>query len=66
MNTQAADKQKMNVTTDFLKSFKPDISKESAYKPEFVAKINESRQQMKEGKVTRVKKENLSQFLGVE
>ena len=48
-----------------LSKIKSGVSKESAYKPEFVAKISESRQQMKEGKVTRVKKENLSQFLGV-
>ena len=47
-----------------LSKIKSDISKESTYNPEFVAKINESRQQIKEGKVTRVKKENLSQFLG--
>lgn len=66
MNTQAADKQKMKITTAFLKTFNPEVSKESAYKPEFVAKINESRQQIKEGKVSRIKKENLSQFLGVE
>ena len=66
MNTQVADKQKMNATTDFLKTFNPEVSKESAYNPEFVAKIQESMQQMKEGKVTRVKKENLSHFLGIE
>ena len=38
---------------------------ESLYDPEFVAKIKKSEQQVKEGKVTRVKKEELKSFLGL-
>ena len=38
---------------------------ESPYDPEFVAKIKKSEQQVKEGKVTRVKKEELKSFLGL-
>jgi hypothetical protein len=38
---------------------------ESPYKPEFVAKIEESKEQAKNGKVTRVEKENLKVFLGL-
>jgi len=38
---------------------------ESLYDPEFVAKIKKSEQQVKEGKVTRVKKEELKNFLGL-
>ena len=37
----------------------------SPYDPEFVAKIKKSEQQVKEGKVTRVKKEELKSFLGL-
>ncbi|MGC4129072.1 MAG: hypothetical protein QM564_05800 [Bergeyella sp.] len=39
--------------------------KEKSYNREFVAKIEKSRQQAKDGKVTRVKKENLKSFLGL-
>ena len=45
---------------------KYEVTKEKPYDPEFVAKIQESRQQAKEGKVTRVKKEELGKFLGLE
>ncbi|MDR3695032.1 DUF2683 family protein [Mucilaginibacter sp.] len=38
---------------------------ERPYDPEFVAKIKKSEQQVKEGKVTRVKKEELKSFLGL-
>ena len=38
---------------------------EKPYNPEFVAKIKESQKQSKEGKVTRVKKENFKEFLGL-
>ena len=62
INTNTTSKQAPSAR---LSKINPEVSKESTYNPEFVAKIHESRQQMKEGKVTRVKKENLSQFLGV-
>jgi len=38
---------------------------EKPYNPDFVTKITESRKQANEGKVTRVKKENLKEFLGI-
>ena len=38
---------------------------ESPYNPEFVAKIKKSEQQIKEGKVTSVKKEDLQNLLGL-
>ncbi|TDL99767.1 MAG: hypothetical protein C4K58_00490 [Flavobacteriaceae bacterium] len=38
---------------------------DNPYNPEFVEKIKESEKQAKEGKVTRVKKENLKEFLGL-
>jgi hypothetical protein len=50
----------------FLKALKIEfeVSKsEKPYNPEFVAKVLESQQQVKEGKVTSVKKENLKEFL---
>lgn len=42
-----------------------EIAKAESYNPEFVEKINESRRQAKNGKVTRVKKEALKEFLGL-
>ena len=42
-----------------------EMAKESPYDPEFVEKILESQKQAKQGKVTRVKKENLKEFLGL-
>ena len=41
------------------------VSKDENYNPDFVRKVMESKQQIKEGKVTRVKKENLKEFLGL-
>ena len=35
------------------------------YNPEFVAKVNESRQQAREGKVRRVAKNDFKQYLGL-
>jgi len=40
-----------------------EISKEKPFDPEFVAKIKVSPQQVKEGKITTVEKENLKAFL---
>ncbi len=40
-----------------------EISKEEPYSNDFVAKIEMSRKQAKGGKVTRIKKENLKEFL---
>ena len=51
----------------FLKAL--DVSfrkeKESPYNTDFVAKIERSKEEVKEGKVTRVKKEDLQSFLGL-
>jgi len=38
---------------------------DTAYNPEFVEKLLESQQQARDGKVTRVEKENLKEFLGL-
>lgn len=57
--------------TSALKAFmqalkiKFEISKQEDYNPDFVAKIEESRRQVREGKVTRVKKKDLKEFLGL-
>lgn len=57
---------KLNLIKDFLKSIQVKFETksvstvdESPYDPEFVAKIERSRQQLKEGKVTRIKIEDL-------
>jgi len=42
-----------------------EISSEEKYNPDFVSKIEESREQAKNGNVTRVEKENLKEFLGL-
>lgn len=57
-----------NALKAFVKALKMkfEIAKEKPYDPEFVAKIQESRQQAKEGKVTRVEKDELQKFLGLE
>ncbi len=51
----------------FLQALKIEfeIPGEKSYHPEFVEKALESRQQAKDGKVTRIKKENLKEFLGL-
>ncbi len=59
--------EEFRALTAFMEALKIrfEVPKESPYNPEFVAKIQESRQQVKEGKTTRVKKENLKEFLGL-
>jgi hypothetical protein len=42
-----------------------EVAKEMPYNKKFVTKILESSKQAKNGKVTRVKKENLKEFLGL-
>ncbi|MCL1851322.1 MAG: hypothetical protein FWF70_07985 [Bacteroidetes bacterium] len=42
-----------------------EVSNVEKYNSAFVEKVLESRQQAKDGKVTRVKKENLKEFLGL-
>lgn len=56
-----------NALKAFIKALKIkfEVSKEKPYDPDFVAKIKESRQQVKEGKTTRVEKEDIKEFLGL-
>jgi phosphoribosylamine-glycine ligase len=51
----------------FMKALKIkfEVSKEQPYNPEFVEKIEKSKQEFKEGKSTRIKKEDLQSFLGL-
>lgn len=42
-----------------------EVSTRENYNPEFIKKVLESRQEAKDGKTTRVKKENFSEFLGI-
>ena len=59
--------EQINALQAFMQALKIkfEISREETYDPEFVEKVLESRQQAGEGKVTRVKKENLKEFLGL-
>ena len=54
--------------TAFVKALKIKFeisTKEEPYNPDFVAKIEKSRKQAKEGQVTRMSKEELQNFLGL-
>ena len=44
---------------------KSEIVREKPINPAFVKIIEESRKQVKEGKTTQIKKENLKEFLGL-
>ena len=59
--------EQVNALKAFMQALKIkfEVSKEESYNPDFVQKVLESRQQAKEGKVTRIKKENLKEFLGL-
>ena len=61
------DASQIEAVKAFMKALKIkfEISKDSPYNPEFVAKIEKSKQQALDGKVTRVEKENLKEFLGL-
>lgn len=65
IHTETAEQE--NALKAFIKALKMkfEITREKPYDPDFVAKINESRKQVREGKTTRVKKENLKEFLGL-
>lgn len=60
-------REQENALRAFIKALKIkfEVSKENPYDPDFVSRIKESRQQAKEGKTTRVKKEDLKEFLGL-
>ena len=59
--------KELKVIKAFMEALKIkfEMAKESPYDPEFVEKVLESRKQVMEGKVTRVKKEDLKEFLGL-
>lgn len=73
MKTQAiiivnpSSKEQTSQIRAFLKALKIkfEVRKQEIYNPEFVAKIERSRQDMLEGKGTRVKREDLDEFLGL-
>lgn len=56
-----------NALKAFLKALKIkfEVSNKEKYNPDFTKKVLESRQEAREGKVTRVKKEELKEFLGL-
>ena len=56
-----------NAIKAFAKALKIkyEVSKESPYSPDFVAKIEKSNQEFEEGNYQRVKKKDLKEFLGL-
>jgi len=58
-----AEPSKMELIKEFLQSihvsFQTQEEEEKQYNPEFVAKIERSRKQLKEGKVTRISTDDL-------
>jgi hypothetical protein len=61
------DDSQIEAVKAFMKALKIkfEISKEKPYNPEFVEKIKRSEEDFKNGKFTRVKKEDLQNFLGL-
>ena len=61
------NKEQIDALKAIMKALKIkfEISKEKPYNPEFVSKIEKSKQEFKAGKSTRVKKEDLNRFLGL-
>lgn len=64
---EAKDPKELATVQAVLKALKVSFRKEdrSLYDPAFVAKIEQSVQEVKQGKVTRVKKEDLQNFIGL-
>lgn len=64
---EAKDQKELATVQAVLKALKVSFRKEdrSLYDPGFVAKIEQSVQEVKQGKVTRVKKEDLQNFIGL-
>ena len=61
-----SNSEQANALKAFAKALKLKFEiAEKPYNPEFVAKIQKSKQEIKDGKVTRVKKEDLQSFLGL-
>ena len=62
----SSNSEQSNALKAFAKALKLKFEiAEKPYNPEFVAKIQKSKLEIKDGKVTRVKKENLQNFLGL-
>ena len=61
------DESQLETVRAFLKALKIKFIevKSKPYNPDFVAKIEESKKQIKEGKVTSVPKEDLKNFLSI-
>lgn len=61
------DENQIETVKAFLKALKIKFTetKEKQYNPEFVSKVLESKEQIKNGKVTRIEKDNLKDFLGL-
>lgn len=61
------NEEETNTLKAVLKALKIkfEVAKENPYNKEFVTKILESSKQAENGKVTRVKKEELKEFLGL-
>lgn len=57
-------KKQREALRNFLEAFNIPFEP-SPYDPEFVAKIKESEQQIKEGKSIKISKENQKEFLGL-
>ena len=57
-------KMKFEVANEKEDAAKDDDTQ--SYDPDFVAKIEESQQQARKGKITRVEKDELKDFLGLE
>ncbi len=62
-----SNEEEVTVLKAFLEALQIrfEFSKDETYYPEFVAKILESKEQANNGNVTRIKKENLKEFLGL-
>ncbi len=60
-------KEQENAIKAFAKALKIkfEVSKESPYSPDFVAKIEKSNQEFEEGNYSRVEKKDLKKFLGL-
>ena len=60
--------EQINVMKAFMNALKIkfEISKESPYDPDFVAKIEKSKMEFEKGDFTRIEKNDLQNFLGFE
>ena len=60
--------EQINVIKAFMNALKIkfEISEESPYNPDFVAKIEKSKKEFEKGDFTRVEKSDLQNFLGLE